>query len=203
MYFSSFHDTIIENNLSKSEPARTPGRIKPKDVPQAHKGGGISIIHLFSLNHQASYPYTPSIGSPRSVGSNVPAAQAEAKRGGNVSSASPDYDTYECQTCKNRKYQDGSNDPGVSFKTPTRISPERAPYAIRAHEGEHVAHARARAAKEDEEIVSQSVTYHTDICPECGRVYMSGGTTRTVFRSQSKPFTEDTVKKGLYLDLTA
>lgn len=32
----------------------------------------------------------------------------------------------ECQTCKERKYQDGSNDPGVSFKTPASISPERA-----------------------------------------------------------------------------
>ena len=27
----------------------------------------------------------------------------------------------ECQTCKERKYQDGSNDPGVSFKTPTKM----------------------------------------------------------------------------------
>lgn len=30
----------------------------------------------------------------------------------------------ECQTCKNRKYQDGSNDPGVSFKAATHVAPE-------------------------------------------------------------------------------
>lgn len=114
----------------------------------------------------------------------------------------PDLDTYECQTCENRKYQDGSNDPGVSFKTPTHVSPEAAPSAIRAHEMEHVAHERLKAEKEDQEIVSQSVTYHTSVCPECGRVYMAGGTTRTTFRSA--PVTEQPpVEKGQYVDLLA
>ena len=28
----------------------------------------------------------------------------------------------ECQTCKNRKYGDGSNEPDVSFKTPGKIA---------------------------------------------------------------------------------
>ena len=31
----------------------------------------------------------------------------------------------ECQTCKERKYQDGSDDAGVSFKTPTKIDPDQ------------------------------------------------------------------------------
>lgn len=114
-----------------------------------------------------------------------------------------DYDTYECQTCKNRKYQDGSNDPGVSYKTPTRISPERAAFAIRSHEAEHVAHARVEALKEDKEIVSQSVSYRTGICPECGRTYMAGGNTRTVFRSAPETYSQEPAKKGVYLDLTA
>ena len=39
----------------------------------------------------------------------------------------------ECQTCKERKYQDGSNDPGVSFKTPTNVAPEQAAAAVRGH----------------------------------------------------------------------
>lgn len=113
-----------------------------------------------------------------------------------------DLDSYECQTCKNRKYQDGSNDPGVSFKTPTRVSPERAAFAIRSHEMEHVAHAKAKALKEDQEIVSQSVSYHTGICPECGRTYMAGGTTRTTFRS--KPVTEEKpVEVGANVDAVA
>ena len=89
----------------------------------------------------------------------------------------------QCQTCKERKYQDGSNDPGVSFKTPTNIAPEQAAAAVRGHEQEHVVREQAKAQRENREIVSQSVTYHTAICPECGKVYISGGTTRTSSRA--------------------
>ena len=32
----------------------------------------------------------------------------------------------ECETCESRKYQDGSDDMGVSFQTPTNIKPEQA-----------------------------------------------------------------------------
>ncbi len=117
-------------------------------------------------------------------------------------SRQPDLDTYECQTCKNRKYQDGSNDPSVSFKTPTRLSPERAAYAIRSHEAEHVAHAWAQAQREDKEVVSQSVTYHTDICPECGRTYIAGGNTRTTFRSAPETYEAQPPKKGTYIDIS-
>lgn len=86
----------------------------------------------------------------------------------------------KCETCEKRKYQDGSDDPGVSFKTPTRVSPEMAASAVRGHEQEHVVRERAEAKREGRKVVEQSVTYHTAICPECGRVYVSGGTTRTV-----------------------
>lgn len=89
----------------------------------------------------------------------------------------------ECQTCKERKYQDGSDDPGVSFKTPTNIAPEQAASAVRGHENEHVVREQAKARREDRKVVSQSVTYHTAICPECGKVYVSGGSTRTVTRA--------------------
>lgn len=109
--------------------------------------------------------------------------------------------SYECQTCKNRKYKDGSNDPGVSFKTPTHLSPENAVNAIRSHEGEHVSHARAQALREDQKILSQSVTYHMDTCPECGRTYMSGGTTRTVFQSSSDSYDDGLERKGAFIDI--
>jgi len=89
----------------------------------------------------------------------------------------------ECQTCKNRKYQDGSDDPGVSFKTPTNVAPEQAAAAVRGHEQEHVVREQAKAQREDRKVVNQSVTLHTDICPECGDVYISGGTTRTTTRA--------------------
>lgn len=91
----------------------------------------------------------------------------------------------KCETCEKRKYQDGSDDAGVSFKTPTRLSPDQAASAVRGHEQEHVVREQAKAEREDREVVSQKVTLHTDICPECGRVYVSGGVTETV--TASKP----------------
>lgn len=89
----------------------------------------------------------------------------------------------ECETCEKRKYQDGSDDPGVSFKTPTNIKPEQAASAVRGHEMEHVVREQAKAGREGRKVVSQSVTMHTGICPECGKTYVSGGTTHTVTRA--------------------
>jgi hypothetical protein len=98
----------------------------------------------------------------------------------------------ECQTCKERKYQDGSNE-NVSFKAATHISPEAAGSAVMAHEGEHVANAYAKAAEGKGEVVSASVSIHTAICPECGRSYVSGGTTTTMIRytNESNPYQKE------------
>ena len=87
----------------------------------------------------------------------------------------------ECETCANRKYQDGS-DEMVSFKSATHVAPEAAATAVRAHEGEHVSNAYDKAAKDDGEVVNASVAIHTSVCPECGRTYVSGGTTTTTIR---------------------
>ena len=103
----------------------------------------------------------------------------EAEETEDTKSAQEVMEEAECQTCENRKYQDGSDDPGVSFKTPTNIKPEAAASAVRGHEMEHVVRERASAAREGKEVVSQSVTLQTGICPECGDVYISGGTTTT------------------------
>ena len=92
----------------------------------------------------------------------------------------------ECETCEKRKYQDGSDDMSVSFQSPTNIKPEQVASAVRGHEMEHVVHEQAKAQKEDRKVVSQSVTLHTDICPECGKVYISGGETRTVTKANSE-----------------
>jgi len=91
-----------------------------------------------------------------------------------------------CQTCEERKYQDGSDDSSVSYQTPTHIDPDAAPAAVRGHEMEHVSHEQAKAQQEGRKVVSQTVTMHTDICPECGRVYVSGGTTQTVTKADSQ-----------------
>ena len=91
----------------------------------------------------------------------------------------------ECETCESRKYQDGSDDMGVSFQTPTNIKPEQAASAVRGHEMEHVYREQAKANREGRKVVSQNVTMHTEICPECGKSYVSGGTTRTVTKADT------------------
>lgn len=99
----------------------------------------------------------------------------------------------ECQTCKNRKYQDGSNEANVSFKSASHISPEAASSAVRAHEAEHVSNAYAKAEKGNGKVVSATVSIHTSICPECGRTYVSGGTTNTTIKytNESNPYQQD------------
>lgn len=92
----------------------------------------------------------------------------------------------ECQTCKNRKYQDGSNEM-VSFKSAAHISPTAAGTAVRAHEQEHVANAYDKAAKNNGKVLNASVSIKTAICPECGRSYVAGGETQT----QIKYYNED------------
>lgn len=100
----------------------------------------------------------------------------------------------ECQTCKARKYQDGSNDPGVSFKTASHIAPEIAGAAVRGHEMEHVVREQAKAQREGRRVINQSVSIHTAICPECGKTYVSGGTTRTT--TAAEPKQEQPARKG-------
>lgn len=120
---------------------------------------------------------------------------APEEKGGDAVSGAADarevMEESECQTCQQRKYQDGSDDPGVSFKTPTALSPELAATAVRGHEQEHVVREQAEAAREDRRVISQSVTLHTDFCPECGRVYVSGGVTRTTTAADTRPEAEE------------
>lgn len=103
----------------------------------------------------------------------------------------------ECATCASRTYVDGSNDPGVSFKTPTKISPEQSFSAVAGHEMEHVSNERSSAIRENAEIVSQSVVLHNSICPECGVSYTSGGKTTTV----TKRTIPQNVKTGELVDV--
>ncbi len=108
----------------------------------------------------------------------TPSQESYYSATGNISNQSQKAPAEECQTCKKRKYQDGS-DEMVSFKSAAHISPESAGTAVRAHEQEHVRNAYAKAADKNGKVLSTSVTLQTAICPECGRSYVSGGTTRT------------------------
>lgn len=99
----------------------------------------------------------------------------------------------ECQTCKERKYQDGS-DEMVSFKSAAHISPESAAARVRSHEQEHVSNAYKKAAEGNGKVISASVSIHTAVCPECGRTYVSGGTTQTQIKYYNE---ENPYQKGL------
>lgn len=98
----------------------------------------------------------------------------------------------ECQTCKERKYQDGS-DENVSFKSAQHIAPEAAAARVRGHEQEHVANAYSKAAQDGGKVINASVAIHTAICPECGRTYVSGGTTTTMikYNNEKNPYTQN------------
>ncbi|MCM1164846.1 MAG: hypothetical protein NC299_01570 [Lachnospiraceae bacterium] len=106
-------------------------------------------------------------------------------------------DDGECETCKNRKYQDESDDPGVSFKSASKISKGGAEAAVRGHEYEHVNRNQAKADREGKEIVYQSVIIKHGICPECGDSYVAGGETTTVTRDKPQERTDERFNVGL------
>ena len=140
-----------------------------------------------------SYFYNPQIAMPfrqpmpvepangiQPVGFNVPAASVEISEQAKMAAAT------HCETCASRRYVDQSDDPSVSFQTPTHISPGASASMVMAHEREHVTNEQAKADREGREVVSQSVSLQTAICPECSRVYVSGGTTRTITKSDNE-----------------
>lgn len=94
----------------------------------------------------------------------------------------------ECETCRNRRYQDDSDDSAVSFQMATRMNPTQAQHRVRAHEMEHVRRESAKASEEGKVVVSQSVQIMTDTCEECGKIYVSGGLTRTKTRTDMRDF---------------
>ncbi|MBR6148800.1 MAG: hypothetical protein IKQ44_10695 [Lachnospiraceae bacterium] len=115
----------------------------------------------------------------------------------------------ECQTCKERKYKDGSDECDVSFQTAQHIDPSAAGARVRAHEGEHVSNAYQKAAKNGGKVLQASVAIHTAVCPECGRVYVSGGTTTTKiqYKNEENPYVKNMKNKdrgllsGMNLDV--
>ena len=171
---------------SASAPARVP--VQPVRPVRADEAGEGQSFHDRLLSRQGMDPTElsvrmriqydePALSLPGEKNEDAPgieSVQEAAEKG-------------KCQTCEKRKYQDGSDDMGVSFQTPTHIAPESAASRVRGHEMEHVVREQAKAEREDREVVSQSVTLHTSVCPECGKVYVSGGNTRTVTAAKREP----------------
>ena len=162
--------------------------------------------------YQAAYPMAQSpMGKPagaEALPGMKPIGPEDSKAKGPYGIKDPNE---ECETCKNRKYQDGSDEHNVSFKAATHISPNAAGAAVRAHENQHVSNAYKKAAQDNGKVLNASVSIHTSICPECGRSYVSGGTTRTQIRyyNEENPYQKDLkatdgVKyRGMNVNLTA
>ena len=93
---------------------------------------------------------------------------------------------------------DGSDEGNVSFKSPGHIAPEASAGVVMAHEKEHVANARREGNKPGNELISARVSLKTAICPECGRSYVAGGTTRTLIKYGDSEY--DKNKKAADLD---
>lgn len=169
-------------------------------------------ISGMNLGYQVAYPTVQSpMGKPANTnglyGPGIQGAE-DSKEKGRYGIKDPNE---ECETCKNRKYKDGSDETNVSFKTATHVSPNAAGAAVRAHEGQHVSNAYSKAAKNNGKVLNASVSIHTSVCPECGRSYVSGGTTHTQIKyyNEENPYQQDLkatdgVKyRGMNVNLTA
>ena len=134
-------------------------------------------------------PYSPYQTGRAETGTGVSAAEDARKLPGMPGQEDKIKGDGECETCKRRKYQDGS-DEQVSFKSASHISPEASASRVRAHEQEHVSNAFDKAKEKGGKVLQASVTLKTGVCPECGRVYTAGGetTTRIQYSDESNPY---------------
>ena len=129
-----------------------------------------------SISFGSGSSFGASVGANGGVGSTEHTGETgDAIKAGHRSSPK------DCKTCKERKYQDGS-DENVSFKAASHISPQAAGSVVRGHEQEHVSNAYSSAAQKGGHVINASVSIHTAVCPECGRTYVSGGTTDTLIK---------------------
>ena len=157
------------------------------------------------IRNSQNVPSLGAINSPEKdseVGSIKNPGESQEKKVGRKSSPA------ECETCANRKYQDGS-DEMVSFKSPSHVSPEASASAVRGHEQEHVSNAYKKAAQNNGKVVSANVSIQTAICPECGRSYVAGGltTTQIKYSDEKNPYQKNAKSmdaaslRGMNLDL--
>ena len=176
----------------------------------------ISPISNYGYGNYSSYSMSPvsaisGYGTPFSS-ARIPEDEAfktiKNPNASQVKAAGKESSPAECETCSNRKYQDGS-DEMVSFKTAQHISPEAAASKVRAHEQEHVNKAYSKAATNNGKVIAANVAIHTSICPECGRSYVSGGTTTTQIKyyNEENPYqknlkaTDEAKYKGRMVDI--
>jgi hypothetical protein len=160
---------------------------------------------MINLVSNQNYHYQINIGQTAQSASNAPPARQQSARSP-ATSGTPEakkneaIGPKECKTCHSRKYKDQSNDASVSFQSPTQVSPEMAAGAVATHEQEHVQH-NAEKAKSEGLKATSFVQIHSAVCPECGRIYVSGGTTTTYYSQKHQSQGEN--GKGVLIDTEA
>ena len=169
-----YPDSQREKNFSPIEIIQQNQRQEknvPEDVSRLFRNADENNYSPISFNLFEKDDDTDAAGNTHGVVLN-PGASTHKAMGKKSSPA-------ECETCARRTYQDGSDEQDVSFKTPSHISPSIAATVVLGHEHEHVSNAYEKERNGEGEVKRVSVTLHNDICPECGRVYVSGGVTHT------------------------
>lgn len=159
------------------------------------------FISSDAVFNNSSY-FSPAFMKPSASGPVSPVSSAEGIQGSKLSDSQKRTQKTtgkaECQACKERKYIDGSDEGNVSFKAPGHIAPEASASVVLSHEKEHVANAKREGNKPGNELISATVSLKTAICPECGRSYVAGGTTRTLIKYGNSDY--DKNKKAADLD---
>lgn len=182
-----------------------------KQLDMSNLGTHNSEVSNVKMNRQVPLVGPKSSGSGLSKESNMPKNFIVAQEN-RIDQLNKSFDektlkqigAVECTTCATRTYKDGSDDPGVSFKTATHLSPAQAESAVMSHEQEHVVNEQASAKAEGREVVSQSVQIFRDMCPECGKSYVSGGVTKTTTAGPANPYgpVNETNAEGNLLDFS-
>lgn len=178
----------------------------PGSVPHAPVDAAAGYVTPApSVTLPGSVPHTPGKAADAGISPYAVTNEAEAREAGlsegqirGLKKAGQ----IECATCAGRMYQDGS-DENVSFKSAAHVSPDAAGAAVRSHEGEHVGNAYKKAFMNNGKVLRASVSIHMSICPECGRSYVSGGTTSTAiayYGKEPKAFDEAAGIKGRKID---
>lgn len=153
----------------------------------------LSMNHLGNTGYAFPTAFSPTVSAPENTSPvGLTDKTASGKRTEKAEAKG------ECQTCKERKYVDGSDEGNVSFKAPGHIAPEASAGVVMSHEKEHVANAKREGNKPGNELLSATVSLKTAICPECGRSYVAGGTTRTLIKYGDSEY--DKNKKAADLD---
>jgi hypothetical protein len=81
-----------------------------------------------------------------------------------------------CNLCRQRQYEDVSPQHAVTFETPTKIPSIFSALWVATHELQHVLSAKRRALQQEERVIT-TVMLQYNVCPDCGRVHVSGGRT--------------------------